>query len=118
MLSIVQRLITIFASKVTSTYRRTEWNPCLLFDLSGDCGTSLITRNEAVEIISLDGVASGALFDGVVEPYGTNVQLIDEGGQRHIFSRYILKGHDKNGVPTRIFVENEGWFSGATGRAF
>lgn len=88
------------------------------FDLSGDCGTSLITCNGAVEIISLDGVASGALFDGVAEPYGTNVQLIDEGGQRHIFSRYILKGHDKNGVPTRIFVENEGWFSGATGRAF
>lgn len=88
------------------------------FDLSGDCRTSLKACNGGVEVVSLSGVASGALFEGVVEPYGANVQLIDEDGRRHMLGRYILNGFDKNGVPTRIFVENEGWFSKAMGKAF
>lgn len=66
---------------------------------------------EAV-MIPFGGTVEGEIFNGVVCPGGVDCQQVNLAGVRHMSARYMLEGTDSAGEKCRIFVENNGYFSG------
>jgi hypothetical protein len=54
---------------------------------------------------------SGELFNGIVEPWGVDTQILNRAGVRHMSARYLLTGTDKDGQESHIYVENNAWFN-------
>ena len=68
----------------------------------------------SVVMIPFHGTVTGTVFEGIVEPCGVDTQVVNPAGVRHMSARYMLTGH---ALPPyegncRIYVENNGWFSG------
>ena len=71
-------------------------------------------RGPAGEVVCIPfgGTAQGEIFSGTVCPGSTDVQRVNLSAVRHMCARYMLEGTDFEGKPCKIFVENNGWFSG------
>ncbi|MBO6010596.1 MAG: DUF3237 domain-containing protein [Oscillospiraceae bacterium] len=65
-------------------------------------------------ILPFGGTVSGEVFSGRVLPGGADVQTVDASGVRHMCARYMLEGEDFTGAKCRVYIENNGWFSGGT----
>ncbi|MBN2240542.1 MAG: DUF3237 domain-containing protein [Dehalococcoidales bacterium] len=65
-----------------------------------------------VVMIPFSGTVTGKLFQGRILPGGVDVQTVDLNGVRHMSARYMLEGTDNAGQPCRIYVDNNGWFTG------
>ena len=65
-----------------------------------------------VVLIPFSGTAQGEIFTGQIRPGGVDVQRVHLSGVRHMLARYMLEGTDYTGAACRIYVENNGWFSG------
>ncbi len=83
---------------------RVRFSPEEISRLTGPVGEVLM--------IPFGGTVSGELFTGRVCPGGTDVQRVDPAGVRHMCARYMLEGTDHTGAACRIYVENNGWFTG------
>lgn len=59
-------------------------------------------------MILFDGTAEGSGFKGDILPGGVDTQNQVYNSKRYLSARYILKGKDKDGKETRIFIENNG----------
>lgn len=65
-----------------------------------------------VKMIPFKGTAQGKLFTGLVEPCGVDTQITNQNEVRHMSARYMLTGTDFKGQPCRIYIENNGYFTG------
>lgn len=65
-----------------------------------------------VTMIPFDGTVKGELFHGVIAPGGADTQVTNQNGVCHMSARYMLVGQDNTGRDCRIYVENNGWFTG------
>lgn len=63
-----------------------------------------------VKIIPFTGTVEGEIFNGEIMPGGSDVQVTNPAGVRHMCAQYMLKGTDNTGAPCHIFVENHGYF--------
>ncbi|MBR5344831.1 MAG: DUF3237 domain-containing protein [Clostridia bacterium] len=69
----------------------------------------------SVLMIPFGGTVSSRVFEGIVEPCGVDTQVVNPAGVRHMSARYMLTG---KALPPyeerdcRIYVENNGWFTG------
>jgi hypothetical protein len=79
-------------------------DPTQISHLKGPAGEVLM--------IPFGGTVEGELFNGRVLPGGVDTQTVDQNGVRHMSARYMLEGVDKNGEQCRIYIDNNGWFSG------
>ena len=69
----------------------------------------------SVVMIPFHGTVTGTVFEGVVEPCGVDTQVLNPAGVRRMSARYMLTGH---ALPPyegdcHIYIENNGWFTGA-----
>jgi hypothetical protein len=87
-----------------------EIDPTQVSQLNGPAGEVLM--------IPFNGTVEGELFNGRVLPGGVDTQIVDQNGVRHMSARYMLEGVDKNGEKCRIYVDNNGWFSGEMAMPF
>jgi hypothetical protein len=79
-------------------------DPTQISQLKGSAGEVLM--------IPFGGMVEGEFFNGQVLPGGVDTQIVDQNGVRHMSARYMLEGVDKNGEKCRIYIDNNGWFSG------
>lgn len=63
-----------------------------------------------VTIIPFGGYVESELFTGTVRPGAADVQVTNASGIRHMCAKYLFEGTDAKGVPTKLFVENNGYF--------
>lgn len=61
-----------------------------------------------INIISFTGSCHSDFFDGIITQGGADTQKYISGLPGNLSARYILDGTDKNNVPTKIFIENNG----------
>ena len=61
-----------------------------------------------VNFIQFDGDCNEPFFIGKIIAGGVDTQKYEEGKEGTLSARYILKGKDKNGTDTQIFIENNG----------
>ncbi len=91
-------------------------NDKLIFEINVEIDPARVSRVNSpvgeVVLIPFNGTVTGELFQGRILPGGVDVQTVDQNGVRHMSARYLLEGTDKTGRPCRIFVDNNGWFSG------
>jgi hypothetical protein len=85
-------------------------NPTQVSQLKGPAGEIIM--------IPFGGTAAGEIFNGNVLPGGVDTQTVDQNGVRHMSARYMLEGVDNTGVPCRIYIDNNGWFSGEMAMPF
>ena len=94
----------------------------LIFEVTVDIDPALISqlKGQAGEVIMIpfSGTVQGEIFNGRVLPGGVDTQTVDQNGVRHMSARYMLEGTDKNGEPCRIYIDNNGWFSGEMSMPF
>lgn len=67
-------------------------------------------KGKKVCMIPFKGYVKGDIFEGIVEPFGVDTQIVNTSGIRHMSARYILTGKDHTGKECHIYVENDGWF--------
>lgn len=79
-------------------------DPTQVSELKGPAGE--------VIMIPFGGTVAGELFNGQVLPGGVDTQTVDQNGVRHMSARYMLEGVDSTGEQCRIYIDNNGWFSG------
>lgn len=60
-----------------------------------------------VSMVLFDGTVESEFFNGTILPGGVDTQTTDEKGW-HLSARYMVDGVDSDGVPTRIFIQNNG----------
>jgi hypothetical protein len=65
-----------------------------------------------VIMIPFGGTVEGEIFKGRVLSGGVDTQTVDQNGVRHMSARYMLEGVDNTGEQCRIYIDNNGWFSG------
>jgi len=74
-------------------------------------GFKMKTEQGDVTMIPFYGKVYGELFNGIVEPWGVDTQILNRAGVRHMSARYLLTGTDKDGQESHIYVENNAWFT-------
>ena len=88
----------------------------LIFDIAVKIDPAQISqlKGPAGEVIMIPfgGTVEGDLFKGRVLPGGVDTQTVDQNGVRHMSARYMLEGVDNTGEQCRIYIDNNGWFSG------
>jgi len=88
----------------------------LIFEVTVDIDPAQISQLKGpageVLMIPFGGTVEGELFSGRILPGGVDTQTVDQNGVRHMSARYMLEGVDKNGEKCRIYIDNNGWFSG------
>lgn len=94
----------------------------LIFEVFVDIDPGQVSQLQGpagdVVMIPFGGKVSGELFNGRVLPGGVDTQTVDRNGVRHMSARYMLEGTDNAGEPCRIYVDNNGWFTGETQMPF
>ena len=61
-----------------------------------------------INFISFDGYCNAPFFTGKILEGGVDTQKYEKNKDGTLSARYILKGIDKNGKETNIFIENNG----------
>jgi hypothetical protein len=94
----------------------------LIFEVAVDIDASQISQLNGpagqVVMIPFGGTVEGELFRGKVLPGGVDTQTVDNNGVRHMSARYMLEGFDNTGEPCRIYIDNNGWFTGEMAMPF
>ena len=88
----------------------------LIFEVTVDIDPSQISQlnGPAGEVIMIPfgGTVKGEIFNGRVLPGGVDTQTVDQNGVRHMSARYMLEGVDNSGDQCKIYIDNNGWFTG------
>ncbi len=88
----------------------------LIFEVVVDIESALVAQLKGsageVVMIPFGGTVRGEIFNGRILPGGVDTQTVNPNGVRHMSARYMLEGVDNTGEHCRIYVENNGWFSG------
>lgn len=74
----------------------------------------LLSANGEVLMVPFRGSVKSDLFNGIVEPFGVDTQIVNAANVRHMSARYMLTGKDSVGQDAHIYVENNGWFDDLT----
>ena len=94
----------------------------LIFEVSVDIDPKEVSQLKGpageVVMIPFSGTVSGEIFHGKVLPGGVDTQTVDQNGVRHMSARYMLEGTDNDGKPCRIYIDNNGWFTGEMAMPF
>ncbi len=69
---------------------------------------NVLGKNGEVTMILFHGECTGKYFTGTVQAGGVDTQIQEQGELKKLSARYILEGKDFNGLPCRIFIENNG----------
>ena len=64
-----------------------------------------------VNCINFDGFCEAPFFNGKIVEGGVDTQKFIEGKTGTLSARYIVKGTDKKGKETSLFIENNGTFA-------
>ena len=67
-------------------------------------------ENAEVVMIPFKGTVKGEIFNGIIEPCGVDIQVVNAAHVRHMSARYMMTGKDNTGADAHIYVENNGWF--------
>ena len=62
-------------------------------------------QTATASLVLFGGSVSGDFFNGTILPGGVDTQIMKD-GKTALSARYIAEGTDTEGVPTRIFIEN------------
>lgn len=81
-------------------------------------GFRMETKAGEVSMIPFSGSVDCELFQGIVENWGVDTQIVDASNVRHLSARYLLTGKDKDGNDCHIFIENNGWLENKPSRSF
>ncbi len=88
----------------------------LIFEVAVEINTTQVSQLKGpageVLMIPFSGTVTGELFSGQILPGGVDTQTVDQNGVRHMSARYMLEGVDNVGERCRIYIDNQGWFSG------
>ena len=94
----------------------------LIFEVAVDIDPAQISQLKGlageVIMIPFSGTVNGEIFNGRVLPGGVDTQTVDRNGVRHMSARYMLEGIDNKGEPCKIYVDNNGWFTGEMSMPF
>jgi hypothetical protein len=97
-------------------------NDRLIFEVHVDIDRAAVSRLAGpageVVMIPFGGTVTGELFNGKVLPGGVDTQTVDRNGVRHMSARYMLEGTDQAGEACRIYIDNNGWFTGEMAMPF
>ena len=80
-----------------------------------NCLEAAAVKGHTMDIVMVPftGTAEGPYFTGTVSGTGMDTQKIEKNGRCRLSARYILEGKDADGLPCKLFIENE---SGADGK--
>ena len=67
-------------------------------------GLRMQTELGEVSMIPFAGSVDCELFQGIVEPWGVDTQVVDQTNMRHMSARYVLTGKDKEGNDCHIYI--------------
>lgn len=91
-------------------------NDKLIFEVAVDIDQTQISQLKGpageVMIIPFGGTVKGEIFNGRVLPGGVDTQIVNQNGVRHMSARYMLEGVDNSGERCKIYIDNNGWFTG------
>ncbi len=94
----------------------------LIFEVIVDIDPSQVSQLKGtageVVMIPFGGTVAGEIFNGRVLPGGVDTQTVDRNGVRHMSARYMLEGTDKTGEKCKIYIDNNGWFTGGMAMPF
>jgi hypothetical protein len=94
----------------------------LIFEILVDIDPAQVSplKGPAGEVVMIpfSGAVKGEIFNGRVLPGGVDTQTVDQNGVRHMSARYMLEGVDKAGEKCRIYIDNNGWFTGEMAMPF
>lgn len=89
--------------------------PIMKFHIDADPAT--ITEMEcpygSISVIPFTGWVKSELFSGDILPGAADVQIENPAGARNMCAKYVFRGKDRAGQDCYLFVENNGYFSGA-----
>lgn len=68
-----------------------------------------IKSDDRVSMVLFHGTVESDFFNGNILPGGVDTQIVEDDGHWTLSARYIIDGTDKDGTPTRIFVQNDGY---------
>jgi hypothetical protein len=69
-------------------------------------------------MIPFTDAVKGEIFNGRILPGGVDTLTVDQNGVRHMSACYMLEGVDKAGKPCKIYIDNNGWFTGEMAMPF
>lgn len=72
--------------------------------------STMETTTGKVTIIPFSGYVQSDLFQGRILPGAADVQTTNAAGIRHLCARYMFEGTDSQGIPCKLFVDNNGYF--------
>lgn len=68
----------------------------------------IISEGKCVNMLLFDGECTGEYFQGKILSGGVDTQQVDLEGKGTLSARYMLEGTDREGVPCKVFIENNG----------
>lgn len=82
----------------------------LLFTIEIDLHENhmVISPGNTVNMVLFGGRCDCDFFHGEILPGGVDTQIYREGEAPMLSARYMLRGRDDEGTPTRLFIENNG----------
>ena len=81
-------------------------------------GLRIETERGEISMIPFAGAVDCELFQGIVEPWGVDTQVLNHAGVRHMSARYMLTGADADGQECHIYIENNGYLPNVPSRRF
>ena len=66
----------------------------------------VISEGKCVNMLLFDGECTGDYFQGQVLSGGVDTQQVDVDGTGTLSARYMLEGVDWEGIPCKLFIEN------------
>lgn len=69
---------------------------------------SVISDKAEAHMLLFHGEAASSYFNGTVRNGGVDTQLQYKDQPKHLSARYILEGEDLEGMPCKLFIENNG----------
>ncbi len=82
--------------------------PLLEIDVKITGFNSVESKRGKINMIEFDASCDCELFKGKTVTKGCDTQTIFNSGNMRLSARYMLEGVDCNGLPCRVFIENNG----------
>lgn len=81
-----------------------------IFEIDVVCKEAVSVKGQNMNIVMIPftGTTAGPHFTGNVVGEGVDTQKISAGGTVLLSARYMLEGKDAEGMPCRVFIENQG----------
>ncbi len=65
------------------------------------------SEGNCVNMLLFDGMCEGEYFQGRILSGGVDTQCVAADGKGTLSARYMLEGVDKEGIPCKIYIQND-----------